>query len=75
VQKPSVGRIVHYRNFGTPGELVCRAAVVTTVDVDGTVGLAVLQPVGASFSVGHEQDETSKAYGTWHWPERIEGDS
>lgn len=33
-QKPSVGRIVHYTSYGTPGgeyPSVCRAAVVTAV--------------------------------------------
>jgi hypothetical protein len=33
-QKPSVGRIVHYTSYGTPGgeyQSVCRAAVVTSV--------------------------------------------
>ena len=34
VQRPSVGRIVHYRSFGTPGgEFTpeCRAAIITGV--------------------------------------------
>ncbi len=52
---PTVGRVVHYRSYGTPGGEYtpeCRAAVVTEVpdrtgyaDQDDQVaGLAVLQP-------------------------------
>jgi len=36
MQKPTVGRIVHYVSYGTPGgeyESVCRAAVVAGVPV------------------------------------------
>lgn len=58
-QKPSVGRVVHYVSYGTPGgeyASQCRAAVVTEVDdpnganVDlGRAGLAVLNPTGMFF--------------------------
>ena len=57
--KPSVGRIVHYVSFGTPGgeyKSECRAAVVTEVDpfvnMDGSqhVGLCVLNPTGQFFN-------------------------
>ena len=86
-QKPSVGRIVHYVAYGTPGGEfpagICRAAVITEVDVldsgrviqvatDGTqvdVGLCVLNPSGAFFTGGVRYDEAN-APGTWHWPER-----
>ena len=51
--QPSVGRIVHYQSYGTPGgeyESVCRAAVVTDVhgpDTSGeVVSLAVAEPGG-----------------------------
>jgi hypothetical protein len=55
---PSVGRIVHYRSFGTPGgeyTSVCRAAVITEVGLDspgheGRVGLCILNPKGAFFT-------------------------
>jgi hypothetical protein len=75
--KPSVGRIVHYVSYGTPGGEYgkeCRAAIITEVTpipAPETVGLAVLNPSGLFF---HEacQDEDDKAGGTWHWPERIE---
>jgi hypothetical protein len=57
--KPSVGRIVHYVSYGTPGgeyASECRAAVVTEVDPvlqpEGTmsVGLCVLNPAGQFFN-------------------------
>jgi hypothetical protein len=55
--KPSIGRIVHYVSYGTPGgeyKSECRAAVITEVpDVDGvpqTVGLCVLNPTGQFFN-------------------------
>jgi hypothetical protein len=56
--KPSVGRVVHYVSFGTPGgeySRECRAAVITEVDhlADGTVssvGLCVLNPTGQFFN-------------------------
>jgi hypothetical protein len=82
VQKPSVGRIVHYVSYGTPGgeyKSECRAAIVTGLDnyklhgedVNmGCVHLAVLNPEGMFFnkSVCHDEDQ---AGGSWHWPERV----
>ena len=63
MQKPSVGRIVHYRSYGTPRReftAECRAAIITSVaDTDTingimvvkglTVGLAVHNPTGLFF--------------------------
>lgn len=88
MNKPSVGRIVHYVSFGTPGgehKSECRAAVVTEVgpwpdgvsdaDKDNIavpVGLAVLNPTGMFFNRGCMQSEASHKGGTWHWPERVE---
>lgn len=43
-QKPTVGRIVHYQSFGTPGgefKSVARAAVVTDVHADNEVTVCV----------------------------------
>lgn len=52
---PSVGRIVHYVSYGTPGGEYgkeCRAAIVTEVDATdpNKVGLAVLNPTGMFFN-------------------------
>jgi hypothetical protein len=55
--KPSVGRIVHYVSYGTPGGEYgkeCRAAIVTEIP-EGvadpqTVGLCVLNPTGQFFN-------------------------
>jgi hypothetical protein len=72
-QKPSVGRIVHYVSYGTPGgeyTSQCRAAVVTETDTSDTVGLAVLNPTGMFFNRTVVHDEGGKAGGSWHWPER-----
>jgi hypothetical protein len=74
---PSVGRIVHYVSYGTPGgeyPSVCRAAVITEVpahaDVRG-VSLCVLNPEGLFFNKNVHQDEDTKRGGTWHWPEYV----
>lgn len=67
VQRPSVGRIVHYVSYGTPGGEYgkeCRAAVVTEVP-EGvkdpqTIGLCVLNPTGQFFNrsvIHHEAAE------------------
>lgn len=83
MNSPSVGRIVHYVSYGTPGGEYgseCRAAVITGVhaaDKEFTrngfsenVHLAVLNPEGMFFNKNVDHDEVSKAGGTWHWPER-----
>lgn len=77
--KPSIGRIVHYVSYGTPGGEYgkeCRAAIITELahpDEDAAVvGLAVLNPTGMFFNrAPHDEDE--HAGGTWHWPERTDG--
>lgn len=81
MQTPSVGRIVHYVSYGTPGgEYVsqCRAAIIAGVpgpgdpdsrDADQPLDLAVLNPSGMFFN-RCQHDEDGKRGGTWHWPER-----
>jgi hypothetical protein len=84
-QQPSVGRIVHYVSYGTPGgeyTSQCRAAIITAVepsDGDGSlanmsgpqpVSLAVLNPTGMFFNQGCRHSEGAQTGGTWHWPER-----
>lgn len=72
---PSVGRIVHYVSYGTPGgeyPSVCRAAVVTHVDDLDMCSLAVLNPTGMFFNEHVLHNEEEQDGGTWHWPERVE---
>jgi len=77
--KPSVGRIVHYVSHGTPprddGSQAYtsenRAAIVTQVNEDGTVGLAVLNPTGLFFHESVMADFEENQPGTWHWPARV----
>lgn len=79
-QQPTVGRIVHYHSFGTPGGEYLpepRAAIVTQVHDNSTVpehgvpyvGLAVLNPTGMFFNevVPFAQTPTP---GHWGWPPR-----
>ena len=78
--KPTVGRIVHYVSYGTPGgeyASECRAAVVTEVGPEHRtghwpLGLAVLNPEGMFFNRGVPFG-TADEGGSWHWPEREEG--
>lgn len=76
-QKPSVGRVVHYVAYGTPGGEfpagVCRAAVVTEVTPSvgpAEIGICVLNPTGLFFNRGIPYSAEGKP-GTWHWPERV----
>jgi hypothetical protein len=83
---PSVGRVVHYVSYGTPGgeyPKACRAADVTEVDEkagvtpdETRVGLMVKNPTGLFFhslaAGGCAYDGSEDpAGGTWHWPERV----
>lgn len=75
---PSIGRIVHYVSYGTPGgeyASECRAAVVTEIaglseEAGDSVGLAVLNPTGMFFNRAIPYDEDHSG-GSWHWPERV----
>jgi hypothetical protein len=70
---PSVGRIVHYVSYGTPGgefPSVCRAAVVTEVG-SRNVCLCVMNPEGLFFNHDVTQSEDAHTGGSWHWPERV----
>lgn len=79
--KPSVGRIVHYIAFGTPGGEykagAHRAAIVTQVHdtpfVNATVvDLCIFNPTGLHFREGVVQDESRDTAGSWHWPEKVD---
>lgn len=73
--KPSIGRIVHYHTFGTPGgeyPSVQRAALVTEVSPSGhQASLAVFNPTGLFFPQGVPFSEEPKP-GHWNWPKRPE---
>lgn len=72
-QKPSIGRIVHYQAHGSPnGEHKSepRAAVITQVHTDTSVGLCVLNPTGLYFQASVSFDADAGP-GTWRWPARV----
>jgi hypothetical protein len=82
-QKPSVGRIVHYQSFGTPGGEYTsqpRAADITQVHethADGLpfagtpdVGLCIKNPTGLFFNERVPYSDTPKP-GHWNWPPRV----
>lgn len=73
-QKPSVGRIVHYQAFGTPGgefPSVARAAIVAEVHGgdDQEVTVCVLNPSGLFFNRVKYSAEPKP--GCWNWPPRV----
>lgn len=80
-QNPSIGRMVHYVAYGTPGgEFPAgthRAAIITEVDSaqeqDGYpyVSLCVMNPTGLFFNLHVHHDPTAQSPGSWHWPERV----
>lgn len=79
-QKPTVGRIVHYQAYGTPGgeyKAQPRAAIVTDVPEEnspasheGRVSLCVLNPTGCFFNQSVPYSATPKP-GHWNWPPRV----
>lgn len=68
--KPTVGRMVYYRAYGTPGgefPSVERAAIITDVhegDPDEAVSLCVLNPTGMYFSTHIKRGQRP---GRWDW--------
>lgn len=79
MSKPSIGRIVHYRSYGTPGGEFLpepRAAIITEVNhvsEDGktmVASLAVLNPTGMFFNTSVPYSEDPKP-GCWSWPPRV----
>lgn len=72
MQQPSIGRIVHYVFTDPDKGFLCRAAIITEVSGDESVGLSVHFPHGVAFynDVPFNDGRISED-GTWHWPERI----
>lgn len=78
MQKPSVGRIVHYVSFGTPGgeyQSQCRAAIITevldeTTDKGDCVSLCVLNPTGQFFNTHICQDDGMESKGDPNCPQK-----
>lgn len=71
-QKPSVGRIVHYQAYGTPGgefKSVPRAAIITEVIDDNEIGVCVLNPQGIFFN--RVKFDADGKPGSWRWPPRV----
>lgn len=76
---PTIGRTVHYVDYGTPGGEypagAHRAAIITAVDASfpTLVSLCIFNPTGLFFtqSVNYDAYHTPQP-GTWHWPERAQ---
>lgn len=81
--QPSIGRIVHYQSYGTPGGEYLpepRAAIITAVqpgcdcamhcEFGPTVSLAVLNPTGMFFNEDVPEAEEPTP-GHWNWPPRV----
>jgi hypothetical protein len=77
---PSIGAVVHYTSYGTPGGEYgkeCRAAIVTEVEDAHTVGLCVLNPTGLFLNQGvvfdDDDDPSQRKGGSWHFAEHVPG--
>lgn len=65
--KPTVGRMVYYKSYGTPGgefPSVDRAAIITNVHNDTCVDLCVVNPTGLFFNQSVVQGSDP---GQWDW--------
>lgn len=79
---PSIGRIVHYRSYGTPNHEYMpeiRVAIITAVNLNTpdpmtyeqtvrSVALCVLNPTGMFFNVDVKEGTEP---GQWSWPSRV----
>ena len=72
-QKPSIGRVVHYQKYGTPGgehKPEPSPAMITKVEEDGTTCmLFVMNPNGVYFNKTPFSAEPKP--GHWNWPPRV----
>jgi hypothetical protein len=65
--KPTVGRMVYYKSYGTPGgeyQSEDRAAIITRVHTDTCVDLCVFNPTGLFFNTSVIQGSDG---GQWDW--------
>ena len=74
MQKPSVGRIVHYQSYGSPGgefKPQPRAAIITEVLNEETMEcqLFVMNPNGVYFNPTPYSEEPKP--GHWSWPAKV----
>lgn len=82
MDKPSVGRIVHYigplveYGDGSFRAGPCRAAIITNViesgRADSHVDLTIFDPNGQLVTGAVRYDAERTTGETWHWPEREE---
>lgn len=71
--KPSVGRIVHYQSYGTPGGEFLpepRAAIIAEVLEDDVCQVVVFNPTGIFFNRVPFSEQPKP--GHWNWPPRVE---
>lgn len=71
--KPTVGRIVHYHSYGTPGgefKPEARAAVVAAVHEGEECSVVVLNPSGMFFNKAKHAPGDVPTPGHWNWPPR-----
>lgn len=64
LQKPSIGRIVHFNNAGIPN-----AAIIIAVHSDTCVSLSACNSSGTWSS--HTSLELGDAPGSWCWPPKV----
>lgn len=70
---PTVGRIVHYQAYGTPGgefKSQPRAAIIAEVHSDDEVTVVVLNPSGIFFNRVKHAPNDAPTPGHWNWPPR-----
>lgn len=64
---PTVGRIVYYKTYGTPGgeyQSEDKAAIVTRVHTEECIDLCVFNPTGLFFNISVMQGGNG---GQWDW--------
>jgi len=76
--KPTIARVVHYTNLGDRDgkyPVTVQAAIITGINVDGTVSLHVFYRTGSFDLVSCDFTEaeagTEEARGKWSWPPRV----